>query len=158
MARSLLTALIIAFLPAAAAHAQLMPDSDEPIDISGDAAEFQDNVTIWTGNVRLVQAEAILTAQRLEATLNDDGDFETMTATGTVRFSNGNEAITGERAFYEEKTRTITISENVIVKQGKQVMSAGAVVYWVDSGRVKFIPAPGKRIRGIFYTEESGQT
>ena len=147
--------VLFAFAPA---HAQLAPSSDEPIDITGDAAEFQDNVAVWTGNVRVVQGEAILTTERLEATLNDEGEFQSIQAIGAVRYSNGKEAITGDRADYSEQERAITISENVIVTQGKQIMSAGAVTYWIDTGKVKFAPEPGKRIRGIFYTDNEQQT
>ncbi len=142
---------VLILLPGAG-YAQLSASSDEPIDITSETAEFQDQVAIWTGHVRVVQAEAILTAERLEATLTEDGQFKSLTAIGSVRYSNGQEAITGARADYDEKTRAITISEDVIVTQGKQVMSAGAVIYWIDTGKVKFIPEAGKRIRGIFYT------
>lgn len=142
---------LIAFT--APAKAQLAAESDEPIDITGDTAEFQDNKAVWTGNVRVLQAEAILTTRRLEAELSDEGDFQSITAIGDVRYSNGKEAITGEYAFFDDNARTITISDNVIVTQGKQVMSAGKVIYWVDSGKVRFLPEAGKRIRGIFYTQ-----
>ncbi len=133
-------------------YAQLSASSDEPIDITSETAEFQDQIAVWTGHVRVVQAEAILTTERLEATLSEEGEFKSLTAIGSVRYSNGQEAITGARADYDEQSRTITISDDVIVTQGKQVMSAGAVVYWIDTGKVKFIPEAGKRIRGIFYT------
>jgi len=155
--KTLLFACILS-LGAGPSAAQLAASSDEPIDITGDAAEFKDNIAVWTGNVRVVQAEAILTTERLEATLNDDGEFQSIQAIGAVRYSNGKEAITGERADYDDAARTITISENVIVTQGKQVMSAGAVTYWIDTGKVKFAPEPGKRIRGIFYTSGDEQT
>ncbi len=132
--------------------AQLAASSSEPIDITGDTAEFDDNVAIWSGNVRIVQGEAILTARRIEADLNDEGDFERIRAIGAVRYSNGKEAIAGERAVYDSAARTITMTENVILTQGKQVMSAGSVIYWIDTGKVKFTPEAGRRIRGIFYT------
>ena len=141
-----------------AAQAQLSSSSDEPIDITSETAEFQDQVAVWTGNVRVVQAEAILTAERIEANLSEEGEFKSLTAIGSVRYSNGQEAITGARADYDEKTRAITISDDVIVTQGKQVMSAGAVVYWIDTGKVKFIPEAGKRIRGIFYTNDNEES
>ena len=140
------------------AVAQLAADSNEPVDITGDTAEFQDDIAIWTGNVRVIQAEAILTADRLRAVINEDGDVESITATGSVRYSNGKEAITGEKAVFNETRRTITISENVIVTQGRQVMSAGRVVYWIDTGKVKFAPEDGRRIRGIFYTSSDEQS
>lgn len=142
----------------APANAQLSADSDAPIDITGDVAEFQDNRAVWTGNVRVVQDASILTANRLDAEISEEGDLREIVATGNVRYSNGTEAITGERGVYNEAERTITISENVIVTQGKQVMSAGAVTYWIDTGKVKFAPAPGQRIRGIFYTEDAEQS
>jgi len=153
------TAIAIVSLIAQPTLAQLVAESDLPIDITGDTAEFQDNLAIWTGNVRVLQGEGILTTDRLEADLSEEGDFDDIRAIGSVRYSNGNEAITGERAFFDNVARTITITENVIVTQGKQVMSAGAVTYWIDTGKVKFLPEPGKRIRGIFYTgSEEEQT
>lgn len=150
--RPLLYVLALACALAGPARAQLIADSDQPIDITGDTAEFQDNLAVWTGNVRVLQGEGILTTDRLEADITDEGDFDNIRAIGSVRYSNGNEAITGERALFDNAARTITVTENVIVTQGKQVMAAGAVTYWVDTGKVKFLPAPGKRIRGIFYT------
>ncbi len=136
------------------AAAQLIAagDSKEPVDITGDTAEFQDNNAIWTGNVRVVQGEAILTSERLEAVLTEEGDFETIIAIGSVRYSNGKEAITGEHAVFDNMARTIVMTENVIVTQGKQVMSAGKITYWVDTGKVLFTPEAGKRIRGLFFT------
>lgn len=148
-------ALFLAY--SAPASAQLSADSTEPVDITGDAAEFQENLAVWTGNVRVVQAEAILTTTRLEADLNDDGDIEVIRAIGSVRYSNGKEAITGDRAIYNEADRTITVLDNVIVTQGKQVMAAGKVVYWIDTGKVQFAPEPGRRIRGIFYTKSDDE-
>jgi lipopolysaccharide export system protein LptA len=138
------------------AAAQLIAagDSKEPIDITGDTAEFQDKEAVWTGNVRVVQGETILTTERLEATLSDEGDIETITAIGAVRYSNGKEAITGERAVFNDGARTIVITENVIVTQGKQIMSAGKITYWIDTGKVLFTPEAGKRIRGLFFTGE----
>lgn len=141
-----------------AASAQLAASSDEPVDITGDAAEFQEGRAVWTGHVRVVQGEAILTTERLEAELSEEGDFETITAIGAVRYSNGKQAITGERAIFNDAARTITILDDVIVTQGKQVMSAGKVTYWIDTGKVKFAPEAGKRIRGIFYTKSDDQS
>lgn len=155
--RKIFIGSLASFACLASAHAQLVAESDEPIDITGDTAEFQDNLAVWTGNVRVVQGEAILTTERLEAVLLDDGGFETITAIGSVRYSNGKEAITGERGVFNDQARTITMTENVIVTQGKQVMSAGQVVYWVDTGKVLFTPEPGKRIRGLFFTKSDDE-
>lgn len=139
------------------ANAQLAPESEGPIDITGHTAEFQDDLAIWTGDVRVVQGQALLTTDRLEAALSEDGNFTTITAIGAVRYSNGKEAITGKRGVYDDVERTITITEDVLVTQGRQVMSAGKVVYWIDTGQVRFFPAEGRRIRGIFYTDDENE-
>jgi len=134
-------------------------DSDAPIDITGDRLEVENDVATFLGNVRAVQGPAILTADRLVADLDDKGSFTKLRAVGTVRYSNGKEAITGARALFDDKARTITISDNVVVTQGEQVMTGGELVYWVDTGRILFTASAGKRIRGIFYANgEPGQS
>ncbi len=144
-----------AVLMGGAASAQLASiDSKEPIDITGDRLEVENDVATFLGNVRAVQGLAILTADRLVADLDDKGSFTKIRATGTVRYSNGKEAITGARALFDDIARTITISENVVVTQGEQVMTGGELVYWVDTGRILFTAPAGKRIRGIFYAKD----
>lgn len=137
----------------AGASAQLIADSDQPIDITGDSLELVDDIATWSGNVRALQGEAILTADRLVATLDGDGAFTTITALGGVRYSNGKEAVAGERAVYDATQRSITISENVVVTQGETVMTGGVLVYWVDTGRISFKAPSGQRIRGIFHSK-----
>ncbi len=150
------TASILAFAFAAApslALAQLSPDSNAPIDITGDALEVIGEIATWTGNVRVVQGEAILISDRLVANIAEGGDITSITATGSVRYSNGTEAITGGRGFYDAGPRTIRITENVVVTQGEQVMTGGDLTYWIDTGQIRFTAAEGGRIRGIFHTK-----
>lgn len=154
--------IVIALSAAAAfaavpARGQLLSNSDEPIDITGDSLEVVDDVATWTGNVSAVQGEAVLTAERLVAKLDGEGAFKTIEAIGSVRYSNGKEAITGEAALYEAGPRSITVSRNVVVTQGETVMTGGALVYWLDSGRLRFTAPEGKRIRGIFHAKSGGE-
>lgn len=143
---------------AANAHAQLAPKAaDGPIDITGDRLEVIDDVATWTGKVRAVQGEAILTAEKLVANLDGDGAFTTIRAIGNVRYSNGKEAITGKTGVYDAGARTITISEDVVVTQGEQVMTGGELVYWIDTGKLLFTAPSGRRIRGIFYAKGTSE-
>lgn len=147
--------LAAAAIAGASAGAQLASiDSDAPVDITGDRLEVENDVATFIGNVRAVQGPAILTAERLVADLDDKGSFTKIRATGTVRYSNGEEAITGAVAVFDDVARTITISENVVVTQGEQVMTGGELIYWVDTGKIVFAAASGKRIRGIFYAKD----
>jgi len=140
------------------AGAQLAPEvSDAPIDITGDRLEVVDDVATWVGNVRAVQGESILTAEKLVADLDEDGAFRKIRAVGTVRYSNGKDAISGKVGVYDAEKRTITISEEVVVTQGEQVMTGGKLIYWVDTGRLLFTAPSGRRIRGIFYAKRSDE-
>ncbi len=137
-----------------AASAQLTPKvGDGPIDITGDRLEVDGDLATWTGSVRAVQGEAILTADKIVADLAEDRSFKTIRAIGSVRYSSGEDAITGKEGVYDATARTITISDDVVVMQGKQVMTGGELVYWVDTGKLLFTAPSGRRIRGIFYAK-----
>lgn len=148
------------FASASGAWAQLGAQNNGPIDISGDTLEIVDDVATWTGRVSAIQGDAILTADKLVADLDELGDIKVIRAFGDIRYSAGAEAISGDRAVYDAVARTITVIDNVIVTQGEQVMTGGTLVYWIDTGRIRFAPPEGKRIRGIFRTnsEASGQS
>ena len=146
---------LAAALFASAAEAQLaVQNSKEPIDITGDRLEVENEVATWAGHVRAVQGEAILTADRLVADLDKDGTFKKIHALGTVRYSNGKEAITGDKGVFDDKTRTIVVTGNVIVTQGEQIMTGGALTYWVDTGKIVFTAPAGRRIRGVFHPKQ----
>ncbi|MGE0408269.1 MAG: LptA/OstA family protein [Amphiplicatus sp.] len=137
------------------ASAQLVPDSEAPVDITGDSLEVVNDVATWVGNVRAIQGEAILTSDKLIATFNDNNEFTSLKAIGRVRYSNGKEAITGESALYDSGARSITVTDNVVITQGKTVMSGGFLVYWIDTGQMRFSSPGGRRIRGIFHTKST---
>jgi len=153
MRRSCTLAFFLA-LAAAPAAAQIAPQiTDAPIDITGDRLEVVGDVATWSGSVRAVQGEAILAADTLIADMTEGGDVSRIRAAGSVRYSNGKQAITGKRGVYDAAARTITISEDVVVVEGEQVMAGGELVYWIDSGRILFTAPSGRRIRGIFHTK-----
>ncbi len=133
------------------AHAQRIGTGDEPIYISSDTFEGTEQRGIWSGNVRIVQGKAILVAERVVGDLDSNGGITVVTGTGNVRYSDGEQAISGTKGVYNEKARTLTINGDVIVTQGRNVFTANQAVYWIDTGRVIFTPRQGERVRGIFY-------
>ncbi|MEO0851284.1 MAG: LptA/OstA family protein [Pseudomonadota bacterium] len=147
---SALTAMLFTGLSGLApAHAQRIGVGDEPIYVSSEFAEATEAQFIWEENVRIVQGKAILTADKVVGTLTGSGDISEIVATGKVRYSDGTQAITGARGTYNETARSLTIVGDVILTQGENVFTAGEAVYWIDTGRVRFRPKPGKRVRGL---------
>lgn len=151
--RSLVCAAALAFAAASPAAGQIEMNSDEPIDVQGDAGETLDNVMTLTGNVSVVQGQSMLRSDRLVARLSDENTFETIEVAGSVRYWNGKEAIASDSAFYDGGARTITFTNNVVITQGETVITGGNLIYWLDTGRIKLDAANGGRVRGIFHTK-----
>lgn len=153
-------ALVAAFAVVLAAAQEPAPFSSvDVIDIAGDRAEFLpgEGKTIITDNVRVVSGGAVLTAPKVVVFQGEaEGDIARIVATGGVRFAREGEAISGARAEYDGPARTITVTGNVLLTQGRQVARGERLVYHLDTERVELFGAPGKRVRGLFFTGDPG--
>ena len=154
MKKQLLSAFLFSVTAFGSAAAQLgeREDCQEPIDVGGEVLEVVDDTATLTGDVRVVQCDAILSTLKLVGRQDAQGAYESLTAYGDVRFSNKEEAIKSEKAIYDLVARTITFTDDVVVTQGKQVMTGGNLIYWIDTGKIRFTGDQGNRIRGVFHT------
>ncbi|MEL7488471.1 MAG: LptA/OstA family protein [Pseudomonadota bacterium] len=152
-ARAAFLATLLAAPTFAAAQIASNEDCKEPIDIGGEKLEVVDSVATLTGAVRVVQCGALLSTEKLVAKQNDSGEFEILQAEGAVRYSNAEDAISSRTAVYDLNSRTITFTDEVVVVQGRQVMTGDALIYWIDTGQIRFTAESGKRVRGIFHTQ-----
>ena len=139
------------------AAAQLIGQSEEPIDIFGDHWEVVDKIVTIEGSARAVQGEGILTAAKFVAVVDGDQQPQTIECQGGVRYTNGKEAVAGDTALYDDAARTITFNGNVVVTQGENVITGGNLIYWIDTGRISLTPATGKRVRGFFKSKPAAQ-
>ncbi|NHK29489.1 hypothetical protein FF098_016375 [Parvularcula flava] len=152
----LVSALIPALMMGTAA-AQFSQNSNAPIDITGAQFEaFQnEDYALWTGDVQVVQGEVILTAPQLKIYGIGGGRFNRVDATGGIRYTNGLEAISGDRAVYRKENETIVVTGNVVVVQGRQVMTGQQMTYYLDTGKIVFNKETKARVRGVFFTEDN---
>lgn len=152
-----IAAIVLAALSVTPAAAQLAANSDDPVDITGKNFEVLDgqDTAIWTGDVHVIQGEVVLTAPKLVLNGISDGEIDEMTATGGIRYTNGTEAISGDKAVYNSVNKTIVVTGNVVIVQDKQVMSGDRLVYFTETGEVQISSDGGKRVRGIFYSGSS---
>ncbi|GGD13076.1 LptA/OstA family protein [Aquisalinus flavus] len=151
--------IVCALVPAmlfGTAAAQFSQNSNAPIDITGAQFEaFQnEDYALWTGDVQVVQGEVILTAPELKIYGIGGGRFNRVDATGGIRYTNGVEAISGDQAIYRKENETIVVTGNVVVVQGRQVMTGERMTYFLDSGKIIFNNEASSRVRGVFFTED----
>ena len=94
--------LLLALLLSAGAARALPTDRDQPISVEADKLEIhdEDNISIYEGNVHLVQGSLEITSDRLVIHFNDADELQLMEMTGApARFrqlDNQNEEMIGE--------------------------------------------------------------
>lgn len=150
-------------------------DSSAPIEITSDTLEVQqaEHLAIFSGDVVAGQGTLRLTADRLEVIYagqdqNDQGSgkdsgadsgqaagtgvIREMVAIGNVFISNGNETAQGERARYDLESGIITMTGDVVLTQGQNVISGQELTINLDTGQGKV----EGRVKSIFQPSDSG--
>tara|TARA_R110000744_G_scaffold125730_6_gene231570 strand:- start:57598 stop:58140 length:543 start_codon:yes stop_codon:yes gene_type:complete len=158
-----LTALSCFLLaPLAAAHAQI-GDSSQPLDTIADRIENLDDEgrTILSGHVDITQGDRRLMADRVELvwTQPEDGsrgDIERVIATGQVRYFSPFQNATGDLGVYEMGPDTITLTGDVVITQGENVITTTRFVSNLTSGNSNFgEEGDGAPVRAVIYPRRS---
>jgi lipopolysaccharide export system protein LptA len=152
----LLTALALSALPTGAALAQLAPASNTPIDVEADqlVAQNQQCVATWKGSVEAKQGTSRLRADTLTiyekvgagpsqpqaqgvggVSGKCGSDPEKLIADGSVYYATPQEVVKGDHAIYVADTKTITVTGDVVISQGKNVVVGNTLVIDTDTGR-----------------------
>jgi lipopolysaccharide export system protein LptA len=145
---------------------------DQPVNIKADALEVrnQKKVATYTGNVHLVQGDTTLRCKTL--IVYYDGDqaggqapavksagpspagtqsIRYMEAIGQVMVVQRDQTATGEKAVYDMKTNSVTLSSSasgfVAVTQGPNIVKGPRLVVHLDTGVSHF---EGGRIESLF--------
>lgn len=141
-----------------------------PIQIEASTVELipNDRVAVFTGNVIVVQGQTQLRSRTMRvqyresrgATASQDaavtGDIERMTADGEVFYATPEERARGDRAVYEASSDTITITGNVILTRGQDVVRGDVLTINATTRRsVIRSTQTSQRVRGVFFPAEA---
>ena len=144
-------------------------DSNAPVDVDADRIEVQDRAdrAVFSGNVRVRQADMTLTAQRLTVSYSKQAaangtsstQIDRMDATGGVTIVNPTERAAGSIAIYDLNTKLVTMLGNVVLTKGGNVVRGGRAVLDLNANRATVdgaavgggaSAAPGGRVSGRF--------
>ena len=163
----------------APAVAQLAGSSNAPIDVTGDQLEAQPQqcLAIYRGNVEALQGTSRLRTDVLNLYAKADatphpsaapgaapskcGALERMEAHGSVYYVTPSEVVKGDDAVYLADAKTITVTGDVVVSQGKNVVVGNRLVINTDTehatmeSNAKGAGAPG-RVRSVLYPGNNG--
>ncbi|SDD41013.1 lipopolysaccharide export system protein LptA [Paracoccus isoporae] len=153
-------ALTLCLIGAAPLSAQVMgfggggADTDAPVELSADnltvnrssgEAEFSGNVIIGQGEMRL-SADQVL----VRYAEGDTSRIDSLQAIGNVTLVNGEDAAEANEAVYEVEAGNITLTGEVLLTQGENIMSGDSIVVNLSdgtaqaSGRVRTVLQPGR--------------
>jgi lipopolysaccharide export system protein LptA len=155
-------------LPGSGAQGQ---DQDQPIQIDAKSLEVHDRNkrATFSGNVKVVQGDTTMTCNTLVVFYGQElgigGDKPVVTAQtktqtnaggppdaqsirrieahGDVTVLSKEQSASGDLGVYDVPAKTITLTGNVVVTQGKNVIHGGRVVVNTVTGNAHVEPAPG---------------
>jgi lipopolysaccharide export system protein LptA len=145
-------------------------DKDQPIQIDAKSLEVHDKnkQATFSGNVKVVQGDTTMTCRKLVVfygqelgigekpvvatktkTTNDTGappdaqSIRRIEARGDVTVLSKDQTASGDLGVYDVIAKTITLTGNVVVTQGKNVIHGGRVVVDTVTGNAHVEAAPG---------------
>lgn len=157
---------VLSFVAAAPVHAQSTDlfsgfgaKGKGPIEVDAQTLEileegeqrisiFSGGVTVRRGNTTMKAAQIKLFSDKKSDTMDQSG-FTRMEATGTVYVNSGKQTITGSQAVVDTRAETITLSGNVVLSQGQDVLAADRLVVDMKTGHARVEQVPGKSIRMV---------
>ena len=156
-------------VPAEPAHAQALTGveaGEGPVDIEADELEVfdQEQRAVFRGNVRVLRGETTMTATELtvfytaresaddtegeEASAGAGGqDIERIEAIGPVTISTPEQSATGANGTYDVTTETVTLTGDVVLTQGENVLRGPKLTVNLVTGQARLGEG---RVRAIF--------
>lgn len=153
-----------AVLAAGAAVAQISRNGG-PIGIGSDDFELDQNAgrISYIGRAEATQDSNRLRANRLDAYFEGEGGnalaggVDRIEAVGEVYFVTPEQVARGDRAVFDVGASTLTVTGDVILSQGRNVMTGSRLVYNTETGQARMEGGQtpgGRRVQGVFYPDQ----
>jgi lipopolysaccharide export system protein LptA len=129
----------------------------DPIFITADWMEVdqKQNTITYKGRVVTVQAEMTMRSETLTAYYDPEmKQMKQIIAEGKVNATQGNRVATGEKAVFDDKAKTVTLTGSPVMRQGNSQVSGNKVIYFVEQDR-SIVEGDGKiRVQATIFPEE----
>lgn len=128
-------------------------DSGAPVAVSAKnfTGDFETKIGTYSGDVIVSQGNFKLHADTVRIAVAK-GKASTIIATGHVLFDAPSGTASGGKAVYDMGERAITLTGNVVLTKGKNVMRGTRLTVNLDSGQATMAAQgmPGGRVQGLF--------
>lgn len=136
-------------------------NSNEPISIEADSLEVRDGdkVATFIGNVIVTQGETVMQTAKLKVFYSGsaqgagDQDIERLETEGRVVVTSGDQKASGDLGVFDAAKDTITLSGNVVLSQGENVIQGDTLFVDLAAGTSYVLSESSQergRVRGLF--------
>lgn len=129
----------------------------DPIYITSDWMEVDQkkNTITYKGRVVTVQADMTMRSEILTAEIDPETkQMKQIVAEGRVNATQGNRIATGEKAVFDDKTKTVTLTGNPVMRQGNNQVSGLKVIYFTEQDRSVVEGDSKVRVQATIFPEE----
>jgi len=129
----------------------------DPIYITADWMEVdqKQNTITYKGRVVTVQTDMTMRSETLTAYYDPEmKQMKQIVAEGKVNATQGNRMATGEKAVFDDKAKTVTLTGSPVMRQGNSQVSGVKVVYFIEQDKA-IAEGDGKiRVQATIFPEE----
>ena len=129
----------------------------DPIYITADWMEVDQkkNTITYKGRVVTIQNEMTMRSETLTAYYEAEmKQMKQIVAEGKVNATQGNRVATGDKAVFDDKAKTVTLTGSPVMRQGNSQVSGAKVVYYVEQDKA-IAESDGKvQVRAVIFPDE----
>ena len=129
----------------------------EPIYITSDWMEVDQkkNTITYKGRVVTIQSEMTMRSETLTAVYDPEmKQIRQIIAEGKVNAVQGNRMATGDKAIFDEKAKTVTLTGNPVMRQGNSQVTGSRIIYYIDQDRAVAEGKDSVRVQVTIFPEE----
>jgi lipopolysaccharide export system protein LptA len=129
----------------------------DPIYITADwmEADQSKNSIVYKGRVVTVQNDMTMRSEMLTAFYDPDTkQMKQIVAEGKVNATQGNRVATGEKAVFDDKSKTVTLTGNPVMRQGNSQVSGTKVIYFTEQDRSTVEGDKNNRVTAVMFPDE----
>ena len=129
----------------------------EPIYITSDWMEVDQkkNTITYKGRVVTIQSEMTMRSETLTAVYDPEmKQIRQIIAEGKVNAVQGNRMATGDRAIFDDKAKTVTLTGNPVMRQGNSQVTGSRIIYYIEQDRAVAEGKDSVRVQVTIFPEE----
>jgi len=115
-----------------------LSSGSNPIHITSDklSLDYENKLMTFSGHARADQANGQITSDSMRVKWGSGfNDVKELVADGNVRVSQGTRYATGERATLDQTQRTVTLTGNPVVHDGRDQITGRKITVFLETGR-----------------------